>query len=101
MTIGPAPMMRMERISLRLGIISLCCGIRCCESPPPLRGRAGVGGNAPLSPRLFHHRDEPSEEIVAVPRSRARLGMVLHGKDLLPFDAQPLVAAVEQRDMGR
>src|SRR5882724_6369049 len=100
MTIGPAPMMRTEQISVRLGMDG-----PSAQFPSPACGRGGAtswaSDTAPPSPRLFHHRDEAPEEIVAVPRPRARLGVVLHGKDLLARDAQPLVAAVEERDVGR
>ena len=47
----------------------------------------------------LHHLDEPPEQIVAVARARARLGMVLHGKRRPIGAGQPLVRAVEQRHM--
>src|SRR6185437_9405146 len=49
---------------------------------------------------LVHHRDEPLEQMVAVGRTRARLGMVLHAEHGAAGAGEPLVAAVEQADMG-
>src|SRR5947209_19635998 len=72
MTIGPAPMMRMDLRSVRLGI---------------------------RSARLFHQVHESLEEVMAVLRSRTGLRMVLHGEDRLALDPQSFIAAVEQRDM--
>src|SRR5262249_46097286 len=73
MTIGPAPMMRMDLMSVRFGI---------------------------RSARLCHQVHESLEEVVAVLRAGASLGVVLHGEDRLAFDAQALVAAVEERDVS-
>src|SRR6266702_6752446 len=72
MTIGPAPMMRMDLRSVRLGI---------------------------RSARLFHQVHESLEEVMAVLRSRTGLRMVLHGEDRLALNSQSFVAAVEQRHM--
>src|SRR5215472_5536419 len=74
MTIGPAPMMRIDLMSVRLGI---------------------------RSARLFHQVHESLKEVVAVLRAGAGLGVVLHGEDRLALDPQALVAAVEERDMCR
>ena len=43
---------------------------------------------------------EAREQVVAVVRAGAGLGVVLHRKDRLAIDAQARVRAVEQRDMG-
>src|SRR5215471_15281772 len=72
MTIGPAPMIRMDLMSVRLGI---------------------------RSARLFHQVHESLEEVVAILRAGARLGVILHREDRLALDTQALVAAVEQRDV--
>src|SRR5262249_51052375 len=72
MTIGPAPMMRTDLMSVRLGI---------------------------RSARLFHQVHESLEEVVAVLRAGAGLGVILHREDRFALHAQSLVAAVEQRDM--
>src|SRR5579875_115454 len=70
MTIGPAPMIRMLAMSVRLGIGA-------------------------------HQRDEAREQIMAVLRAGTGLRVVLDRKDRPVDDAQPLIAAVEQRDVGR
>src|SRR5271169_6150854 len=70
MTIGPAPMIRMLSMSVRLGI-------------------------------RRHQRDEPLEQIMAILRAWARLGMVLHRKHRLADNPQSFIAVVEERKMGR
>src|ERR1044071_7666586 len=62
MTIGPEPMTRTERIDGSRGMLT---------APSP---------SSRLAPRR-HHLDEVAEEVVAVVRARARLGVVLHGDD--------------------
>src|ERR1700709_1639148 len=73
MASGPAPMMRRDLMSVRFGI---CSGL------------------------LAHHGDEPVEQMMAVARTRARLGMVLHREGALRGRRAAFVAAVEQADMG-
>src|SRR5580704_7491991 len=46
------------------------------------------------------HLDEPPEQVVAVARSGACLGMVLHAEGRAIGAGQALVRAVEQADMG-
>ena len=65
----------------------------------PRCGRHRVNG-AIISLRR-HQIDEALEQIMAVLRAGARLGVVLHREDRLALEPQPLVGAVEQRDVGR
>src|SRR5262249_36429893 len=73
------------------------------EIPSRLAGEGdeceGERERAPPSPRLLHQRDEALEEIVAVLGAGARLGVILHREDRLALDAEPLIAAVEEREM--
>src|SRR5713101_5979579 len=69
MTIGPAPMIRMLSISVRLGI-------------------------------LAHQSDKALEQVMAVLRAGARLGVVLDRKYRPVDDPQPLIGLVEEREMG-
>src|SRR5690349_11853847 len=73
MMIGPAPMMRIDSMSVRLGIGS---------------ARA-----------LFHHLREPIEEIAEVVRARARLGMALEAERGFVGERKALKRAVEERDV--
>src|SRR5947208_1053615 len=75
MTIGPAPITRMDLMSVRLGIRGL------------------------LALAFFDHLDEAIEQVVAVFRSGRCLGMVLDREGRLVGAAQTLVGAVEQRDV--
>src|SRR3954468_23451202 len=70
MTIGPAPMIRMLSISVRLGIPA-------------------------------HQCNEPFEQVMAVLRTRARLGGVLNREYRLVDDSKPFIGLVEEREMGR
>src|SRR5438105_1228116 len=70
MTIGPAPMISMLSISLRLGISA-------------------------------HQRDEAFEQVMAVLRTRARLGVVLNRENRLVEHPQAFIGLVEEREMGR
>src|ERR1700737_2816566 len=70
MMIGPAPMIRMLSISVRLGIFA-------------------------------HQSDKALEQVMAVLRAGARLGVVLDGKYRLSEHPQPFVGLVEEREVGR
>src|SRR5580658_5626496 len=74
MMIGPAPMIRIEAMSVRLAM------------PDRL---------------LVDEPDEALEEIMAVLRSGRGFGVILDREDRLAGHAQALVAAVEERHMGR
>src|SRR6266487_5608296 len=72
MTIGPAPMIRMLSMSVRLGTLT-----------------------------LFHHFREPVEQIADVVRSRARFGVPLEAERGPVGASEALQAAVEERHVGR
>ena len=78
MTIGPAPMIRMDFISVRLGI--------------------SLRRSLPFF--AFHHLDEAGEEVVAVLRAGRGFRVVLHREHRLVLQLQPAIGAVEQRDVG-
>src|ERR1700730_17361411 len=63
-------------------------------------GSDPAGGRS-FPTRLGHRVDEALEQVMAVLRAGAGLGMVLHRKHRQVPQLQPLVAAVEQGDMGR
>src|SRR4051812_43624414 len=71
MMIGPAPMIRMDARSARLGIAGL------------------------------HQRDETIKQVGNVMRSWRGLGMTLKAESRLVSARQPLQRAVEQGDVGR
>src|ERR1700730_9043603 len=58
--------------------------------------RSDPAGGRSFPTRLGHRVDEALEQIMAVLRAGARLGVVLHREDRQIFQLQPLVAAVEQ-----
>src|SRR5689334_1469513 len=78
MTIGPAPMIRMEWISARLGME--------CQA----RGT-----------RLFHHLHESFEQVRHLMRPRARLRVALEAVGGPVRELQSLQRAVEERAVGR
>src|SRR5260221_11909023 len=78
MTIGPAPMIRMDLMSVRLGMLA-----------------SRAGGCRPV----VDQPHETLEKVVAVLRTGRGFRMVLHRKDRLALDLQPLIGVVEQRDM--
>src|SRR5262249_33157071 len=77
MTIGPAPMTRIDFMSVRFGMRQLV-----------------------LALLLFHQRDEAGEEIVTVLRTRRSLGMVLHAEHRPILHLEPAIGTVEQRDVS-
>src|SRR5512138_3981198 len=76
MTIGPAPMMRMDLISLRLGISCLLFF-------------------------LFHQPGEAVEEIADVMRTRTRFRVTLETKGGTVSARKPLEGTVEERNVRR
>src|SRR6266446_6215055 len=50
---------------------------------------------------LAHQSDKPLEQVMAVLRAGARLGVVLDGKYRLSEHPQPFVGLVEEREVGR
>src|SRR5271155_4899645 len=80
MTIGPAPMIMIDLMSVRLGIVLVS-------------GRRGSGR------LVVDQADEPLEEIVRILRSGRRFGMVLDREDGAVGHPEPLVRAVEERDV--
>src|SRR5690349_11031864 len=79
MMIGPAPMIRIDSRSVRLGMRGLA-------------GGRGAGGR-----RVLHQRDEAVEQVRDVVRARARLRVALEAERRRVEHPQALVAAVEQR----
>src|SRR5262245_33293310 len=118
MTIGPAPMIMIERISVRLGIDSIFgvipakAGIHrrttaLADKWAPAFAGATTGSAADTQepgghralPRA-HRGDEAVEQVAAVLRAGRGLGVVLHREDRLAGHRQAFERAVEQRDMG-
>src|SRR5438477_5962758 len=122
MTIGPAPMIMIERMSVRLGmvliptVIPAKAGIHAGTITVPdawAPAFAGVTGRRARrrmrkTQRHREHRalsrghrsDEAVEQVVAVLRAGGGLGVVLHREDRLAGHRQAFERAVEQRDMG-
>src|SRR5271168_4371928 len=115
MMIGPAPMIMMEWMSVRLGIgyspdedaiferipairflpwRQCACGIIrfVCD----VRSPSGLA----LRP-LFDHFDKAMKQVVTVARPGTGLGMILHTECRPVGTRQPLVRTIEQRDMCR
>src|SRR5262245_7061986 len=85
MTIGPAPMIRMVRMSSRRGM----------QDSRGQDEEAWVRSQAPLIDQV----DKALEEVMAVLWAGRSLRMVLHREHRLAFDPQPFIRIVEQRDM--
>src|SRR3990172_8418095 len=105
MMIGPAPMIRMLRMSVRFGI---------SDRPPAKRGTQERRTSARSATKKclcvlrvpggscgFHQLHKAIEQVADVVRARARLGMALEAERRPVGARHALQAAVEQRNMGR
>src|SRR5439155_17784158 len=100
MMIGPAPMIRMLSMSVRLGISSRPAARRALCAPSGGSERSERGGCSYFrSNFLFHQLREAVEEVPDVVRPRARFGVPLKAERRLVGEREALQAAVEQRHM--
>src|SRR5688572_23576190 len=93
MTIGPAPMIRIERRSVRFGMASNE------TRDGGYRLRRLSFHPAACGFRLVHQRREPIKKVVDVVRPGARLRMPLKAERGTIGERETLQAAVEQRDV--
>src|SRR5438876_1106203 len=87
MTIGPAPMIRIDWMSLRRGM----------QEPREENEASYFRSLGPTVDQI----DEALEEIMTVLRAGRSLRMVLHREDRLALNLQPFVGIVEERDVRR
>src|SRR5437762_302863 len=99
MMIGPAPMIRIDSMSVRLGISARPAARRALCAPSGGSERSERGRSYLRSYFLFHQLREAVEEVPDVMRPRARFGVPLKAERRLVGEREALQAAVEQRHM--
>src|SRR5207249_8942419 len=87
MMIGPAPMIRIDSISVRRGM----------QEPREEYEASYFRSFGPTVDQF----DEALEEIVTILRTRRSFRVVLHREDRLALNLQPFVGIVEERDVRR